>query len=297
MIEKEGVCGGQDGSMTAEAALALPLFLFFMLNLLFLVEVLRFQGRVTAALQQAGDQVREYAYYTRFAAEGGPAPEEGAAAAASPGGMGGQAASVILTQGFVRSRVAEHLGHPYMENTCLSGHLSYLGSSILTDSDRVELLASWRVRPFIPVIAWPPFRMQARYYGHAWTGYGPGGYLGGEAAGEGGSGEEVYVARTGIVYHTDPECPYLHPAMQWVDAGELGHLRAEDGEIYHPCETCHPSPEGVVLVSPHGSRYHCDPRCSAIRKEFAEVPLAEAQEHLRPCPKCGTTEEEREHDR
>jgi hypothetical protein len=52
-----------------------------------------------------------------------------------------------------------------------------------------------------------------------------------------------------------------------------------------------------VLVSPHGSRYHCDPRCSAIRKEFTEVPLTEAQEHLRPCPKCGTTEEEREHDR
>lgn len=276
--------------MTVEAALVLPLFLFFMLNLLFLIEVQRFEGQLAAALREAGDQVREYAYYTRFA--GGEDPPAGSGGAGGEDTAGARLGSAVLTQGFVRNRVSEQLGRQYMENTCLSGHISYLGSSVLAGNDRVELVATWKVRPFIPVIAYAPFRMQLRYCGHAWTGFGAGDYMGAQPEDGAGSGEEVYVARTGIVYHTDPLCPYLHPSMQWVDADALEHLRAEDGEIYHPCETCRPPAGGMVLVSPHGSRYHCDPQCAAIHKEFTEMPLEEAKEHLPPCPKCGAEREE-----
>lgn len=55
------------GSMTLEAALAVPLFVFFVMNLLFIFEAVRLQSGLQAALQQAGEQVCEAAYYTRFA--------------------------------------------------------------------------------------------------------------------------------------------------------------------------------------------------------------------------------------
>ena len=46
-------------SMTVEAALVLPLFLFCIFNIIFLLDVIRLQSRVTAALQQTGDQICE----------------------------------------------------------------------------------------------------------------------------------------------------------------------------------------------------------------------------------------------
>ena len=48
-------------SMTVEAALVLPLFLFCIFNILFLLDAVRLQSRVAAALQPTGDQICEYA--------------------------------------------------------------------------------------------------------------------------------------------------------------------------------------------------------------------------------------------
>ena len=42
-----------EGSMTLEAAAAIPLFLFFVMNLLFIFEAIRLQSGLQAALQQA----------------------------------------------------------------------------------------------------------------------------------------------------------------------------------------------------------------------------------------------------
>ena len=276
MTERNNRPGGPAGSMTLEAALVLPLFLFFIMNILFFVEVLRFQGRLTAALQQAGDQVREYAYYTRYAV------------GTSEGGSGlPSGTSFVLTETFVRGKVNQLLGESYLKNSPLKGSISYLGSSVMSGNDLVELHARYRVRPFIPVIAYGTYSMEACYLGHAWVGYTPGSFQIREETAAGDDTDSVYVARTGIVYHKDPLCPYLHPDMRWVPVGQLSELRANDGSIYHPCECCHPAAEGMVLVAPDGTRYHSDPDCTAIHKEYHEETLGEAREHLRPCPRCG----------
>ena len=52
--------------MSLEAAVAVPLFLFFVMNLLFIFDSIRLQSGLQAALQQAGEQVCEAAYYTRY---------------------------------------------------------------------------------------------------------------------------------------------------------------------------------------------------------------------------------------
>ena len=52
--------------MSLEAAIAVPLFLFFVMNLLFVFDSIRLQSGLQAALQQAGEQICEAAYYTRY---------------------------------------------------------------------------------------------------------------------------------------------------------------------------------------------------------------------------------------
>lgn len=275
-------------SMTVEAAMVLPLFLFFLFNVIFLLEAVRLQSRVTAALQQAGDRICEYAWYGEYAAGGG----EGAVQIP-------QAASDILSIGFASGEIRNHLGSAYMNSTCLrggSGGISLLHSKILSGNDIVELHADYRTRPFIPILCGPDFSIRSTYYAHAWTGYAAGE---GEPAQTADAGQEtegeVIVAEHGVVYHTDPDCVYLRPRVRAVNASSLGHLRANDGSIYHACEYCHPSPDGTVYITPDGNRYHSSSSCSRITRTTHAETREEAEGHLRPCPKCGHGHAETNH--
>ena len=63
--------------MTLEAALILPLFLFFMLGILSVYDMVLLQSRVSASLFRAGREAAQYAWYARYALdseEGGAAP-------------------------------------------------------------------------------------------------------------------------------------------------------------------------------------------------------------------------------
>lgn len=273
--------GSLNAGMTVEASLVLPLFLFFTFNVLFLFDVIRLQSSVTAALQQTGDRICEYAWYREYAAGGG---EEGIQIP--------QAAGDVLSLAYVSGEVRNHLGSGYMNSTCLrggSGGISYLNSRVLSGNDIVEINADYRTRPFIPVLSGPDFSIRSTYYGHAWTGYEIGSGDGGEPGESQTAGDtkRFIVAENGVVYHTDPDCVYLKPHVREADASDLGHLRANDGSIYHPCEYCHPSPNGKVYITPDGNRYHSSPDCSRITRTTHEETAEEAQSHLRPCPKCG----------
>lgn len=272
-------------SMTVEAALVLPLFLFCVFNLIFLLDAVRLQSRVTAALQQTGDRICEYVWYPEYAA-----------GADSAGGKSGgidvpQAAGDILSLAYVSGGVRQYLGSAYMNSTCLRGGsrgISCLRSKVMSDNDIVELRADYRTRPFIPVLSGPDLKLCSIYYAHAWTGYAIGSSPG-EASdtGQEGVNDRVIVAKRGVVYHNDPNCVYINPHVQEVDASDLGHLRANNGAVYHPCEYCHPSKKGNVYISPYGNRYHSSRSCSRLTRNVHEETVEEASSHLRPCPKCG----------
>ena len=270
--------------MTLEAAVAVPLFLFFMMNLLFVFEAIRLQGGLQAALQQAGEQVCESAYYTRFGNEEengtsreDPAPEEG-----------GEALSLILSETYVRNKVTSYLGDSFWRHSCVVGGkagLSFARSRIMTEGDRVEIIVSCRIRPFVRIVSFPDFTMQARYCGHAWVGWTEG--SGGAAGGDGGSGDPVYVTAYGEAYHRDPGCIYLNPQIRAVSAAEAADCRSGDGSRYYPCECCRPGNSGVVYITKEGNRYHADRSCSGLVRHLSTMEGDTAKEHYRPCPRCG----------
>lgn len=278
-------------SMTVEAALVLPLFLFCIFNIIFLLDAVRLQSRVAAALQQTGDQICEYAWYREYAVGGIGAESDSDAGSGGSIGLP-QAAGDILSLAFVSGTVRNHLGTEYMNNTCLRGGssgISYLRSKILSGNDIVEIRADYRTRPFIPILNGPDLKICNTYYAHAWTGYEIGSGTGGTGEGteEAQQNTPVIVAENGVVYHTDPDCVYLNPHIREADASDLDHLRANDGSIYHPCEYCHPSESGTVYITPYGNRYHSSRSCSRLTRTTHEETLEEAASHLRPCPKCG----------
>ena len=284
------------GSMALEAAVAVPLFLFFVMNLLFLFDAVRLQSGLQAAVQQAGEQVCEAAYYTRFAVlgdgssggDGDLGDGSGSSGATITDAENGQAVSLLVSETYVRNKVTSYLGDSFWRHNCVVGGragLSFAESKIMTEDDRVEIVVNCRIRPFIRILAFSDFPMQARYSGHAWVGWSGGRE---SAAGSGSStGEQVYVTKYGECYHTDPGCIYLNPQIRTVPASEVDNYRSGNGGKYYPCECCKPDKSGTVYIAKEGNRYHSDRNCSGIVRNLDTMESTAAETHYRPCPKCG----------
>lgn len=278
--EKKRFCAA---SMTVEAALVLPLFLFFSVNILYVTEMIRLQSNISAALREVGNQLSYYVYYYENAPEG---IAEAVSALGDSDVIGG-VLSLALTQTYVRSQVEELLGSDYLNGTCLvggSGGISYLRSGMLRDDGVIDLVADYRVRPLIPVIAYPEISLQSRYYGHAWVGF---------STGEGGNyaeeeeEETVFVTKTGTVYHRERFCTYLQPVIRTTDASTVALERNSGGACYYACEVCRPKKTGTLYITKDGTRYHSSDRCSSLMRTVREVKLSSVVGRMPPCSKCG----------
>ena len=269
------------GSMTLEAAIAVPLFLFFVMNLLFVFEAVRLQSKLQAAVQQAGEEVSEAAYYTRFG------PSQTTESEGSDETGNGEAASFLLSETYVRGKITSYLGEALQKNSCVvggRGGLSLAGSKIMTEADRVDLIVSCRVRPFIRILAFPDFPMQVRYCGHAWVGWSEGS---GGSAGDGGGNETTYVTEYGEVYHRSIDCEHLRLKVQSVPFEDLKHLRNNDRKIYYACEYCGENiGGGNVFITGYGERYHSSINCLALKRKIYTIPISEVGGR-RACSTCG----------
>lgn len=262
------------GSMAVEAAITVPLFLLFMINILLSFDMLRLHSNMLAAMHQTGNEMAfaGYAYEALMADS-----------TIEAGGLG----SVIISEGYAKSKVIKTLGTDYLDNTCLEGGsrgISFLKSSVMKEDDMIDLIASYQVQPFIKIIGFPGFAMENRYYGRAWTGYDV-------EYGQAGAGNRedpmVYIADTGVVYHLARNCTYLCPSIEAVTKGATDGMRNENGEKYHACERCGNGKIGaVVYITDQGNRYHTSLRCSGLKRSIRSVPLSQAGGRSR-CTKCG----------
>lgn len=269
------------GSMTVEAAAALPLFIFFMMNIIFALDMIRLQCNITAALQQAGNQICEYAFYTEYAQIGG---QNLSSMIGSVDQNAAGAVSIGLTESFVRGKVNAYLGD-MRRNSCLAGSISYLGSHIMsgTDGDVVQLVATYKVRPFFRVMGVRDFRMQSRYYGHAWTGYD----VSHSTSEQDSEDTTVFVTEHGTVFHRSRSCTYLNPSISCVPGVVRERARNRDGGKYYRCPICKPLAYGNCIITDNGSRYHSRTSCPALKRSVRAMSLSDAEEQYAPCSKCG----------
>ena len=243
--------------MTVEAAFVLPLFIFCMAQVLYVFDMIRLQSNMTAALHEAGDA-----------------------------GLAEIIGSAALSETWVRSSTVSYLGKEYLDGTCLeggAGSISYLQSSILAGTDEIDLIADYRIKPFLEIFGLSGIPVQSRYYSHAWVGYD----VGGEPDDHDDSEETVYITESGTVYHRSRDCTYLRPSAQTVDASVLSAVRNRSGSKYYPCEICHPSGRGPVVITRDGNRYHSSVSCPGIKRTVREVPLSSVEGKMPACSKCG----------
>lgn len=231
-------------SITVEAALAIPLFFFAVLTLVFLFEVMVLQTYMRGGLQYAGKKAAAEMQTNVY--------------------LSGESVRADLLASFDSSRLARSIVSNGVSGIdCSESYVSPL-------TGICNLVVKYEVETPFPVFKVSGVAQSAELRLKGWTGYV-------NLAGEANESELVHVTETGIVYHQDYHCTHLRLSISLVPAGSLATLRNEGGGKYHPCETCRPTGlTGAVYITNHGDRYHSRSSCSGLKRTIYTIPLSEA---------------------
>ena len=237
------------GGMTLEACLVLPLFLFFMVTLLFSLEIVRFQSDCLEALYQAGNKSCMLAYKEGFKEE---------------------------------TYIRQYLDEQVMPYLCVQGEREGIIITRKEDSvGNVELQASYAIKSFVPWLPIGSIQVKQRFLGHEWVGYlGEGGSKWEEE-----KELYVYVTETGERYHYSPDCTYLRVVIRAVAGASVEALRNGSGEKYYACQVCRPQGKGMVYLTQWGNRYHGEADCTALKRTVYMIPISQVGART-PCSKC-----------
>lgn len=239
-------------SITVEAAMAVPIFFFAMICLIYLMEIAAIQISVRSGLQYAAKTVMQDSYPL-----------------------------AVIKPLDIESYVVEEIGAKRLERSVIVGGSTGIDCSSSNMSVRTgigKLEAEYKIKLPVPIFYIEGITCKESIKVKAWTGYEKE-FLGSEKE------EIVYITETGIVYHRDYHCTYLDLSIQMVSRNVIEHLRNEGGGKYYPCFICGGKGNQVYITNT-GNRYHGSVTCSGLKRTVYAVPLSEAI-GKGACARCG----------
>lgn len=259
--------GRLKGSLTIEAALVIPLFLFAIMAILSFVDILRLQMVIDSSMQQCAKELATYGYAISDRGQSEkielPMPME-----------------TLFSELYVKECIVSEAGREYLDTSPLESEISFVGSRILED-DRIELYSTYYVSPFFSLSPETGFLTGNTAVVRAFTGYDN---LSGSNIGV--KEEYVYITQYGTAYHKDRGCPYLDLSIRKIHSSEVAVMRNKGGSIYYACDCCTNQNDNYpVFVTDYGVRYHADIFCSALRRTIQTVPISKVGGR-NPCNKC-----------
>ena len=267
-------------SMTIEAALALPLFVFAVCILIFPLKIIDAELRYQAELEDMTRNIASCRYLEKTSGE-----------------LLGE--NICEYSGMVTGMVTA-------ADICSSADKEVLHSVIPlevrmpSDEDetvKLTVLTSV-VFPFTKALDINGITVAFVSQRRAWVGRegGAGRAYGDKessAAQEAGPDDlTVWVARNASEsgrYHLSSECHYIANTVTAVPVSSVASLRSANGGKYVPCSACRPGTEGIVFIFRSGGSYHASENCRSIMSYAVETTKKEAEERgLTPCSYCLT---------
>ncbi len=251
-------------SLTVEAAVVLPLFLFCMIAALQYCRVMETAVQFGTAMSETGKTLAAAAYVTTWTGDAGTE----AALAAS-------ALSLVYAQSDVTGKV---------DDSSAVKNVNMALSSLMQEDEMIDLVLTYQVRTPVSAVSLPGTFFIQRASVRAWIGR-----MEEAEEGESETQEEdpyVYVTETGTVYHLDAECSYLKLSVFTIAADTLSSLRNESGGKYYACELCGAEAGPIVYATMDGTRYHSTLSCSALKRTVTPVRLSEVGSR-HACSRCG----------
>lgn len=270
--------------MTVEAALVLPIFLFAMLSIAFMIEVVRLQIHVGCAAGQVSKELAGYGYtYLKIKDK----LSDGKQQLQDKGTEGKWKINneLISIPGLflAQNKIKEFAGEDYLNKSMIvngANGLSLLGSDILEDGQWVNLKVSYEVQ--LPFSIIPNFKIKVTQYAssHAWVGN-----VNIDNSNE--DSEIVYMTEHGRKYHVSKNCKYLNIKVHSVSEGEIDRCRNKNGGKYYPCHRCMGASAGCYFITDYGTSYHTKKNCTAISRNIIEKKLSDVKGVVDCCKGCG----------
>ena len=240
-------------SITVEAAMAVPIFFFAVISLIYLFEVMAVQTSVRSGLTYAGKIIAEESYPL-----------------------------AVIDPGKVEEYVVQAIGSDRLRRSIVTGGSTGIDCSESNMSIRTgigKLTAKYQIHIPVPIFYQEGITRTESIRVKAWTGY--------EKEFIGFTDDEtVYVTETGLVYHRNYHCTYLDLSIQMVPAGNIDALRNSDGGKYYACRICGGGNKGQVYITDSGNKYHNTLSCSGLKRTVYAVPLSEVI-GKGACIRCG----------
>lgn len=260
------------GSITVEAAIAVPIFLFVMVNLLYSLDIIRLYSNMDMAMHQTGRQMAMYAYaYDKLEEQDNK--------------ILSMVGNIAFDEIYLKNKIVKEVDSAYLDQSPMvngKNGISFLKSSYM-EEDMIDLVAEYKVQPAINLMGFSRISLMNRCRMRAWTGY--------DNTKEYSAGSEeeryVYITETGTVYHTEHDCTHLNLAVETTHVQEISDLRNESGGKYKVCELCgNDNENNTIFITKQGDRYHRSITCSGLKRTVYTILLSEVGGR-RLCERCG----------
>ena len=249
-------------SLTIEAALVLPLFMFFIAAITYLLVIISLQSDIQLAMEEAARSLGKTAYLTK---------ETYTDTAIN---------YLTIRNAVLTDELKEEIDNSQIKRG--TNGVSSLLSSYDEDSGILDIVLTYTYD--IPFLADDigDLTFLQRIRSRAW--------IGEEISGEEGSSEDgqiVYVTPTGTVYHTTKDCSYLDLSVTSISYDSVSSARNKSGSKYSACSyCCKSSSYETVYITDYGTSYHSTLSCSRLKRTIIAIDISEVGDRT-PCSKCG----------
>ena len=240
-------------SMTLEAALVLPIFLFALLSLISMFNIMKIKGCMDVAVAEAGNEIALENY--------------------------GQYIGDLAMPLYVKSKIDSFLDKNLAEQDreTLSKSIFITDISFLEDENIVAFRVDYKVTSDFGVLGFASVKLHTICYGYSWLGY--------EAKEE--TERMVFISNNASVYHLDKNCTYLNVDIKQVSYASLEQYRNESGGKYGTCNFCNKiSNNGIIYITSEGKNYHNIENCIGLTRSIYTVPMSTVS-GKRCCTRCG----------
>jgi hypothetical protein len=285
-IENKWLKRNNKGSITVEAALVMPLFIYGIVAFMYFLHILYIQECIQAGITEVAKEASRYGYLYEELLHSEQSADEAKETDTQ------SICKSIIDGSFFKVRLNEYLTNCNMSDTCIVGGktgIVMLLSSFMEDEETVEVVAAYHIK--IPVVFFriKGFTMVQRVRTRAFIGQDNSDKGGSDSGEEADNTQIVYITETGTVYHYNRACTHLLLSIHTATAGQLELFRNDNGGKYKPCEKCSTGiklkEDQTVYITNEGNRYHTTLDCTGLKRTIIEVHLSEVKDR-NACKRC-----------
>lgn len=295
-----------NGSITVETSIVLPIFVFAIFAFIFLLQVLYVQQEIQSGLQQVAryceklgyvyDYIENYEDNETIKTEEEDKNKETRNLETENQEIENQEtknieiknlAKGVITSSLMNVKFYDCVNQSKINQSCIVNGMKgivFALSSYDEESDIADVVVKYNVHLPLGFFKFNDFRMSQRARVRVFVGSTRMEVQEDEDEND----DYVYITETGTVYHESPDCTHLKLSITKIMGAALESKRNTSGAKYYACEICKPviADQQIYYITTQGNRYHSNANCSGLKRTIKKVKRSEV-EGRKACTRCG----------